>query len=228
MPTMSSIAQRVRTKAVIAAFPAIHQVDARRDDLVRIGSSYGGWWVPTSLINEGSVCYFAGVGTDISFDLGVIERFGCDVYAFDPTPGSGEWVKGQTLPEKFHFVPVGVSDTEGTLRFYAPADPNHISHSVKNLQRTSTYFDAPVRSISGLMAELGHTHIDVLKLDVEGAEHDTIRGMIYAGIRPRVICVEYDMPEPLSWSRATTKALRQAGYELVKVEGLNATFVFRS
>jgi hypothetical protein len=65
----------------------------------------------------------------------------------------------------------------------------------------------------------------LVKLDIEGAEHDAIRRMLEDGIRPNVICVEYDQPEPVSWSRTTTNALRNAGYRVVKVDEFNVTFV---
>ena len=55
-------------------------------ELQRIGSEYGGWIVPTALLREDWICYCGGVGEDITFDLGLIERYGCTVHAFDPTP----------------------------------------------------------------------------------------------------------------------------------------------
>src|SRR5215217_3108537 len=51
----------------------------RRDDLRRLGSRYGGWTIPTSLLSSDSICYSAGVGEDVTFDLALIERLGCDV-----------------------------------------------------------------------------------------------------------------------------------------------------
>src|SRR3982751_577839 len=63
------------------------------DSLVAIGSGYGGWTIPVGLLDSSSVCYCAGVGTDVSFDLGLIERYGCDVFAFDPTPAAVDHVQ---------------------------------------------------------------------------------------------------------------------------------------
>ena len=48
---------------------------------------------------------------------------------------------------RFHFMPVGLWSEDTVLRFFAPRDPAHVSHSVVNLQRTEDYFEAPVRSI---------------------------------------------------------------------------------
>ena len=38
--------------------------------LEKIGTDYGGWVVPTSLIDRDWVCYSGGVGEDIAFDVG--------------------------------------------------------------------------------------------------------------------------------------------------------------
>ena len=224
---MPSVATKIRTRLLRAAFPGLYRADVRRDDLVRIGSDYGGWWVPGDLLGPDSICYLGGVGTDITFDVGLIERYGCHVWGIDPTPKSVDWVAGQTLDERFTMVPVGFAGEPGTLRFYVPEDPGHVSHSIKNLQHTEAYFEARVVTVAGLMAELGHDRVDLLKLDIEGAEHDTIRALLRDGLRPAVLCVEFDQPEPLAWGRETTRELRAAGYDLVKVDGFNLTFVQR-
>ena len=222
---MHPLATRLRTGLVRQIFPFLYRLDQQRDDLVRIGSDYGGWWIPKDLLGPESICYLAGVGTDITFDLGVIERYGCRVWGIDPTPKSIDWIAGQPVDARFVLVPLGLAGAAGSLRFYAPQDASHVSHSIKNLQRTDTYFEARAATVSGLMTELGHDHLDLLKLDIEGAEHDTIRAMLRDGTLPSVLCVEFDQPEPLAWGRATRQALRSVGYALVKVDGFNLTFV---
>jgi FkbM family methyltransferase len=199
----------------------------RRADLLRLGSAYGGWWVPETLITEDWICYLAGVGTDISFDLALVERFGCRVWGIDPTPRTAAWVAERDIDQRWTFVPIGVAGEATELRFYAPQNPDHVSHSMKNLQNTDRFFTAEVVTIAALMNRLGHNRIDLLKLDIEGAEHDTIRTMLADGIFPRVLCVEYDQPEPLSWARDTTAALGRSGYDLVKIEEFDLTFVRR-
>lgn len=223
---MPSIVTKVRNRIVALTFPYIFRVDNKRGDLVRLGTEYGGWWVPRDLLSAESVCYCAGVGTDISFDLGLIDEFGCQVWGIDPTPKTIEWIADQDLPPRFTFVPVGLAGEPGELRFYSPENPDHVSHSIKNIQKTSTYFTAKVQTVSETMNQLGHDRVDLVKLDIEGAEHETIRRMLADDVLPRVLCVEYDQPEPLSWARDTTAELRRAGYKLVKVDGLNLSFVW--
>ena len=196
--------------------------------LQKIGTAYGGWIVPTRLLGPSSRCYCGGVGEDVSFDLGLIERFGCDVFAFDPTPRAIAYAEPIAKREaRFRFLPVGLWSSDTVLKFYQPKDPTHVSHSVVNLQRTNDWFEARTRTIASLMAELGHPSIDLLKLDIEGAEHAVLASTLDAGILPVILCFEVDQPVgPLRfWS--TMRRVLGHGYDLVAVDGWNFTFVRR-
>jgi FkbM family methyltransferase len=196
--------------------------------LLKIGSDYGGWIVPTAIITEGWICYCGGVGEDITFDLGLIARFRCSVHAFDPTPRSITYVAGHAAGERrFEFHPVGLWSEDTTLRFFAPRNPDHVSHSVVNLQRTDEYFEAPCRSLPTLMRELGHERIDLLKVDIEGAEHRVVRSMLDRGIRPIVLCMEIDQPVTAWALWRTVTRIRSGGYALVAVDRWNLTFIQR-
>jgi FkbM family methyltransferase len=196
--------------------------------LQKIGTAYGGWIVPTRLIESSWRCYCAGVGEDVSFDLGLIERFGCQVVALDPTPRAIAYAEPIAAREPhFRFLPVGVWSSDKVLRFYRPANPEHVSHSVVNLQQTDEWFEAPVRTIESVMREVGDRSIDLLKLDIEGAEHAVLASALAAGIRPTVVCFEVDQPvNPVRFWR-TIRGVLGHGYELVAVDGWNFTFVRR-
>jgi FkbM family methyltransferase len=196
--------------------------------LEKLGTAYGGWVVPTRLIEPGWRCYSGGVGEDVSFDLGLIERFGCDVTAFDPTPRAITFAEAVAEREpRFRFVPVGLWSEDTTLRFYRPKDPAHVSHSIVNLQKTHPAFEAPVRRIDSLMAELGHTSVDLVKIDIEGAEHKVLASMLKAGIRPTVLCFEVDRPVSAFRLWRTIRRVKHHDYELAAVDGWNFTFVRR-
>lgn len=204
-----------------------------RDDLVEIGSHQGGWVVPVNMLNSDSICYLAGCGTDITFDLALIERFGCDVHAFDPTPRAIEHVQSKTVGNsKYHFQEVGIWDKEDTLEFFVPANPNHISHSLVNLQKTAESIRVKVKRLSSLMKELGHQKIDLLKIDIEGAEYKVLESVIEDQIDVRVLCVEFDeYAHPLdkdykSRIRSHVNALLEYGFELANSDHSgNYTFV---
>ncbi len=62
--------------------------------------------------------YSLGIGDDIAFDLSIIEGFGAEVHAFDPTPSSIEMLSTADLPNRFHFHPWATTAEDGTLKFY--------------------------------------------------------------------------------------------------------------
>lgn len=209
---------RVAVRQAIRAEP--------RPDMVRLGSDYGGWWIPAELVDGDSICYLAGVGEDATFDLALAEQFDCDVWAFDPTPRALTYVRDIADP-RFHFLPVGLWATDETLRFYAPDDPSHVSHSATNMQNTAVGFEAPCLAVSSLMRQLGHSRLDLLKLDIEGAEVAVLADLLERGPLPRVLCVEFDAPEPPWRTLRRVRRLRTAGYRCVKAEDRNYTFVLK-
>jgi len=197
--TIASIPGRGFRKLYRIASLALHRDDYTGKpfypppDLVRLGTEYGGWVVPASRIRPDSICYCVGCGEDVSFDLELIRRFGCDVWAFDPTPRGIRTVTQEMPPNpKYHFTPVGLWDREEMLKFYVPANPIHDSYSAVNLQHTKDYVLAPVKRLSQIMQENGHTHLDLLKIDIEGSEYKVIDSLLQDKLDVRLLCVEYD------------------------------------
>ena len=182
---------------------------------------------PRRVLRPGAICYCAGVGEDASFDLELI-RHGCVVVSIDPTPRAIQY--GAAIADRqpaFNLVPLGLWSTPTMLRFYAPRDPSHVSHSVVNLQGTAAYFEAECTTVRLLAEKLGHDHLDLLKLDIEGAEYEVITSVIRDGPLPDTICVEFDQPSQMRVIDRTVAQLRDAGYWPVAVDRWNVTFCRR-
>jgi FkbM family methyltransferase len=192
--------------------------------LEREGSEYGGWLIPRGVLSKDSIVYSGGVGEDASFDLALIERYGCTVWAFDPTPRAATYARAIDNPH-FVFIPVGLWSHDSVQQFHAPLHADYVSHSIGNRHRTAPSFTAQCRSFSSLMSELGHTRIDLLKLDVEGAEYRLLPAIFAA--RPSVVCVELHAMRAAGRAHAVLAFLRQ-GYSLAGAEGWDLTFVRRS
>lgn len=199
-------------------------------DLVYLGTAYGGWSVPDSLLHPSSICYCGGVGYDISFDRALIDRYGSAVYAFDPTPSATEFVERTASGlERFKYYPWGLWSKDGSLRFYEP-DYSDTNFSAVNLHGTTGFFDASCRSLESIMSELGHDRIDLLKLDIEGAEYEVLRSVTAGSLRPTVLCVELHKPRGHRGVRRmieTVGQLERCGYALVSRRGYDLTFVRR-
>lgn len=226
------------------------------DAQVRLGTAYGGWIIPADAgLGEHSICYLAGAGEDISFDCSLVQRFGCRVRIVDPTPRAikhftqlVETVRGghsfpinnsptdfysitPKLLERVSFLPFGLADKDVEMKFYMPKNPAHVSCSAVNLQQTDDFFTAQCHRISTIMAQQGDTQLDLLKMDIEGAEYTVISDLLASDLLPRLLLIEFDEAHtPLDANAGTRirdniRQLVNAGMRCVAVDGCNATFV---
>ena len=109
-------------------------------NLEKLGSNYGGWFVPAATIKGNWIIYSGGIGSDTTFEEALIRRYGCMIFAFDPTPGAIDHVtkKKREDPnmQKFVFRPVGLWSENTTLKFYSPKTRGWTgSYSARNLHR---------------------------------------------------------------------------------------------
>ncbi|MGA9473239.1 MAG: FkbM family methyltransferase, partial [Terriglobales bacterium] len=140
-----------------------------------LGEPDASWTLCPARLGPASTVYSLGVGEDISFDLALIEHFGVTVHAFDPTPRTIAWLKTQTLPAEFVFHPWGVAAIDGSCMFLPPRDASHVSHSLLDRDTPWPAIELPVLRLPTILAMLGHKKIDLLKMDIEGAEYGVIR-----------------------------------------------------
>jgi FkbM family methyltransferase len=212
---------------------------SRRDtsvEMVTLGSEIGSWTIPDNMLSPDSICYCFGCGEDITFDLELIDRFRCDVYAFDPTERAIQHVRNVAEAiDAYHFFELGLWDENTKLRFFAPVNSGNVSHSALNLQGTSTYFEADVKRLNSIMQDNGHDRIDLLKIDIEGAEYKAIESIVQDRIPISVLCVEFDECfNPLdsdfrSRIVRSIESLNEVGYNIVHSSGDgNLTFMDRN
>jgi len=160
----------------------------QKSDLIEyIGTEYGGFPVCVQYIEDGDIIYDIGVGEDISFTEGVLERKECEVHLFDFTPQSIEWFKeNYSDKENMIFHEHGLSDHDGEL------EVNHPDGSRRpawlGFEHNETW---PVKKLKTIMEELGHEKIDVLKMDIEGEEYRVLPDMLASKIFPTQVCVEF-------------------------------------
>lgn len=82
--------------------------------------------------------------------------------------------------------------------------------------------EVPLRSLGTLLPELGLTHVDVLKIDVEGAEPAVVRGLLRGAVRPTVCVVEGVAPgHGRAAGEEAVDLLTAAGYQHCMFDGLN-------
>lgn len=188
-----------------------------------LGSAYGAWPLPDGAVSETSVVYSFGIGRDISFDLALIESTHCTVHAFDPTPSALEWLTVQALPAQFRYQQVGIGAKDGFESFAAPSKAGHVSF------RRGEGHSFKVSKLSTIMQQLGHSHIDFLKMDVEGFEYDVLDNILQTDVRPRVLAVEFHhmMHQiPQEKTKSAVAALKCSGYRCFWVSDIGHEYGF--
>lgn len=112
---------------------------------------------PSSVFNDAPelVVYSFGVNRDSSFEAALLERTNAQIWGYDYSVSS--WAND--IPEeqrgsRAHFSKFGIG---------RKTDKNH---------------DPPFYTVQDLMKTNGHDHIDIVKMDIEGAEFDAMTSLI--------------------------------------------------
>ncbi len=157
------------------------------------GNSYGGFYVNPDLINQNSIVYSFGIGKDISFDKTIISKHGCKVYGFDPTPKSIEFIHSLKPNPLFAFYPFGISIKTGPEEFNLPKNKKGVSGSMAEHAFVDLYdkITVEMKTLSDIMQDLGHEHIDVLKIDIEGSEYDVVESIMQLEVPIKQILIEF-------------------------------------
>jgi FkbM family methyltransferase len=182
--------ERVLTARYAATLPGISETHRQ----------YGNYWLDSRLpLTEDSIVYSFGVGGDVDFDRAVAQTHGCRVQLYDPTPVSIEFMqqvkadKNDPVAALLDFHPYGAWVTDIVLRFEIPGRGGSASIHPQGglLART---FEAPCLSVKSMLRENKHDHIDVLKMDIEGAAEAVMDHLLAERILPSQIVGEFERP----------------------------------
>lgn len=226
-------------------------------NLVHLGTEYGGWAFIDDGDLDGCTIVSAGLGEDASFDIEFAKKYGATIIVVDPTPRAiqhfneiishlgrknacGYSPGGQQPVEAYDLstiedknlilVEKALWNETARLRFFEPANPKHVSHSIINYQNeyleTTSHIEVQAVTLRELLTEfkLDPSDIPLIKLDIEGAEIEVLTQCISEGITPRQILVEFDelnVPSKNGFERVSEihQLLSQSGYEMVRTDG---------
>lgn len=195
--------------------------------LITLGSPNASWKVPLRYVQQDSLCYCIGVGEDISFERELYSLRKPKIFLFDPTPRAYTYIQKTKLPKSFVFSRLGVWDKNGKQKFFEPSSRDYVSHSIVNLYNTKGFFLAECKTLSWIMRNFGHKKIDLLKLDIEGAEYSVLSQMLCSSLRPQILAVEFDQPTPPSKTISMIAKILQSGYTLIDQTNWNFIFVYK-
>lgn len=213
-------------------------------NLVRLGSYYGGWWIPERSLSSSldkKVCISAGIGGDVTFDEAILKA-GFQVIALDPLEVCVNFAKDRlTKYSRFTAMQAGLWTHSGVQRFFAPRKTDHDSWSATNSQSTSFESSKEFEVISlenllDLHPDIHNSEFSMLKMDIEGAELQVISSLLQVEHKFDWIAVEFDHLALIPFlsflkrlrvtmqSRSLIQCMESSGYILKFHESFNLFF----
>ncbi|MFZ1371312.1 MAG: FkbM family methyltransferase [Ferruginibacter sp.] len=139
------------------------------------------------------------------------------VYAFEPAPGTYALLQktvsinhAGTVIETFQKA---VGKANGKITFFVSDNRADNSNSLVNYKddRSLHGIDVAVTSIDDFVREKNISRLDFIKIDVEGAEYDTLLGAVHTLKHVRPACIVAIHPEPIAAKGDSLEAI----YDLV-------------
>jgi len=185
------------------------------------------WNFYPGALNSDSIIYCGGVGKDISFEHSLVQKFGCRIVLFDPSPtGLATMALPVNQIPQFKFAPVGLAGSCKVLKLAPPRWKEEGSWFKATGQ--SDVIEVPCEDLTTLMQRNGHKHIDLLKIDIEGAEYEVIDDLLKKRLPVRQVLVEFHHGILPGYSRSDSirsiVKMVCAGYKLLDQYGTNHVF----
>tara|TARA_Y100000389_G_scaffold204655_1_gene258626 strand:- start:16168 stop:18519 length:2352 start_codon:yes stop_codon:yes gene_type:complete len=222
-------------------------------DLIRLGTNYGGWNIPINNgLNKDSIIYSGGVGEDISFDLKINDMYDSTIILIDPTTRSKTHI--EDISKFYKSENINISDeyrklienlkpnltnikyisnalwdeNDIEMKFYKQENKEYVSQTLIEDMFTKEYDLVKTITIDKIMKIFNHKHIDLLKLDIEGAENTVLYDMFNKKIYPKYLCIEFDLFIKKKDSKEFNNILNtiyKNNYKLLNNENYNMLFL---
>ena len=188
-----NIFQRVIRKTQRTLRKAMRQQDARRKGILYVPPNF----IYQPWLNSDSLVIDAGCSYEADFSLFMIERYGVKAYGVDPTRKHKPALETLEESHKDHFfyLPLAICAQNGSLIFHESRihESGSIFNDHTNMLRDETIsYEVEAVTPATLLERIGVEKIDLLKLDLEGAEFDLLAQVQKEDLLPfRQIFVEF-------------------------------------
>lgn len=173
----------------------------------------GGWWI-CPVIRPGEVVYSFGAGGDLAFERALTARDGARVFAFDPDPATAERVESGPAMDGLRFFGMSIGGRDERRSVPLPG---------------GGAVETRVLRLPSHMRVLGHRRLDMIRLDVPGAEADVIRDLVRMDVDVQQILVAFHderTREARGRIEAAVAALSGHGYRIFHISPGRREFSF--
>jgi len=226
-----TLADKIRALRHDLFYAAIADWRARKTEIFGDQPSGCAWSFDAGSVTTDSIVISAGAGRDISFELELVDRFGCRILLLDPSETGIETMrKNENQRPEIEFIPMALSSNDEPVYLSPPL--NFEEGSWRLCAKEDATVTVPAISLATLLKNNGLSEIDLLKMDIEGSEYPVVDSIVAANIPVRQICVEYHNAVLPGYSRSGTVSslikLWRKGYRLIHKDGSNHTLFRRA
>lgn len=138
--------------------------------------------------DSSSIIIDAGCSYEAELSKYMIEKYGVLAYGVDPTRKHSAALRKFESDSngKFFYKQVAVGSTDTNLTFYESLDNESgsmLSNHVNVISDRTTSYDVRCISLPSLLKEFKIDKIDLLKLDLEGAEYELIENIVKSDLK---------------------------------------------
>jgi len=148
---------------------SLHDIE-RYESCSVVAGTYGDWPVCNDWLPKGCTVYDFGIANEWAFSDSMATQHGCAVHSFDPSNGHlKQHYAHHQKNVSFHFL--GLSGGEDDAPAATWNDTSDLGYGA---------VIGPLQRLDRIMATLGHSAVDVLKIDCEGCEWESLAGVARA------------------------------------------------
>ena len=200
-------------------------LEKQKEDLLYLGNSYSGYWIPSNLLDRRGTIWGVGLGRDSSFEYHLLQK-GYNFIGFEPEKDCFNISKKQFRETSAVIENYGLWDKSGSF-----------SYTGENISIVNI-FDIPIeskelleiRSLWDVATEKSlqdNKHPRILKLNIEGAEREILKRLVIEPLEFEVIIFQAEFLFHIGFKRLKKKikAYRELREILEGFQGLNWTIV---
>lgn len=185
-------------------------------------------------LTSDSVVIDAGCSYEADFSMHMINEYQLKVYAVDPTLKHRKALSILEEKHKGNFIhlPYAITAEDGALTFYESTvneSGSILADHINMRMDETTSYEVKAISLKSLLKYLGVKQIDLLKLDIEGAEYDLISRISREELLPfKQIFIEFHHHAVTNFSEVDTKRIVERvcgfGFKSFSVDDHNYLF----